>query len=228
MTRRPLSDPEIALLRRQLAEDGIDPAPLQERLWRKGWLLPPPLYAWMRFGPDVPTAIAMSFLALILAGDFALDGLAGLITVAALWVFNSPEVLLTMTPHRRHIINGMIIAAFVGALIFIRQSHPAPALAVFLAWLKMAVFFAGAVLLSGFRIARNQRWFQLLAGIGILIGIWKRDLIAIVIASLLFADSRGERRKQPRKARQQDKAREKRRLPRWPDYVEQALVTEAF
>lgn len=216
MMRRPLSDAEIALLCRELALDGIEPAPFQARLWRKGWLLPPPLYAWMRFAPDMPAVISGCFMGAFLFKGFEFDGLVAMVGVAVLWAFNGPEAMTSLAPHRRHLINAIILMPVIGALIYVRSTHPMPAVSVFFAWLQMAVFFAAAVLVSGLRFNRRAKVpILLMAGLGLL-GIWQQKYTFLVIAALCFVN--------------RDAARDKaaKQLPRWPDYVEQALVTEAF
>jgi hypothetical protein len=175
MQRRVLSAGEAAQLRDQLAADNMAPGFIHLWLWRRGWLMPPPVFLCFKFDVHMPTVIGYSLFYALYEPVYRPAMLIIAAGLALSWLANAPEVYQRFGAERLMAINVTIIGLMVLAWsIWVWPLHW-QILGLVLAILKMVALFGPVLLISGFIDGRKER-----------------------------------------------------RLPRWPDYVEAALVTEVF
>lgn len=178
MQRRVLSAAEAERLREELVAEGMAPSFIHVLLWRRGWLLPPPLFLCFKFSVHMSTTVGYC---LLYAFGETVYRPAFIILAAGLgliWLVNAPEVHQRFGAERLLAINAAVIGLIVLAWSIWGWPQHWPMLGLLLAILKMAAFFGVVLLVSGFISGRKDR--------------------------------------------------QEHRLPRWPDYVEAALVTEVF
>jgi hypothetical protein len=176
--RRLLTAHEVDLLSQKLVDDGMSAGALHRWAWRRGWLLPPPLFFWFKFGVDMSGVVMACLMMALSEARFRGTYVTMAACLAAIWVVNTPEARQRFGGATMLVVNAGIIGLGVIAWQIWVPKQDWPAVTVFFGLLKIAAIVFGYMVISGFISGR--------------------------------VDART------------------RRLPRWVDYVEAALVTSHF